>query len=48
MDVDTYITMKPRGNFLIPYVFDENVDHVRRDAFAAATQAWEAGELLGD
>ena len=34
-------TVRTQGNFIIPYVFDKNVDRVRRDAFVEATKAWE-------
>ena len=32
---------RTQGNFIIPYVFDKNMDRVRRDAFVEATKAWE-------
>lgn len=36
-----WLTQEESGNFIIPYVFDKNVDRVRRDAFVEATKAWE-------
>ncbi|CAE7650280.1 unnamed protein product, partial [Symbiodinium pilosum] len=36
-----WLTQTSEGTFNIPYVFDENVDRVRRDAFTQATKAWE-------